>query len=61
MKALLARLLLNTLALRLVTLPYPGVRFAPGAGLLDYLVAGAVFGLANAFLRPCSLASSASF
>ncbi|MCS6867591.1 MAG: phage holin family protein [Thermus sp.] len=55
MRGLLVRLLLNTLALWLVSLLYPGVRFAPGAGLLDYLVAGAIWGLANALLRPLLL------
>lgn len=54
-RALLARLLLNTLALWLVASLYPGIYFAPGAGLLDYLVAGALWGLANALLRPLLL------
>lgn len=52
MRGLLARLLLNALALWVVSLVYPGVSFAREAGLLDYLVAGAVWGLANALLRP---------
>ncbi|WP_234554458.1 phage holin family protein [Thermus caliditerrae] len=55
MRKLLARLLLNTLALWLVSLLYRGVSFAPGAGLADYLVAGAIWGVANAFLRPLFL------
>ncbi|GAA6733564.1 hypothetical protein YIM1640_06380 [Thermus oshimai] len=55
MRALLARLLLNTLALWLVAGLYSGVYFAQGAGLLDYLVAGALWGLANALLRPLLL------
>lgn len=55
MRGLLARLLLNTLALWVVSLVYPGVSFAREAGLLDYLVAGAVWGLANALLRPILL------
>ncbi|GAB5602786.1 phage holin family protein [Thermus sp. FJN-A] len=55
MRKLLARLLLNTLALWLVSLLYPGVSFAPGAGLVDYLVAGALWGLANAVLKPIFL------
>ncbi|WP_243028815.1 phage holin family protein [Thermus albus] len=55
MRGLLARLLLNTLALWVVSLVYPGVSFTPGAGLLDYLVAGAIWGLANALLRPILL------
>jgi len=55
MPGLLARLVLNTLALWLVSLLYPGVRFTPGAGLADYLVAGAIWGLANALIRPVLL------
>lgn len=55
MRGLLSRLILNTLALWLVSLLYPGVAFAPGAGVVDYLVAGAIWGLANALLRPLFL------
>lgn len=55
MRKLLARLLLNTLALWLVSLLYPGVSFAQGAGLADYLVAGAIWGVANALLQPLLL------
>lgn len=55
MRKLLARLLLNTLALWLVSLLYSGVSFAQGAGLADYLVAGTIWGVANAFLRPLLL------
>lgn len=55
MRSLLARLLLNTVALWVVSLVYPGVSFAREAGLPDYLVAGAVWGLANALLRPLLL------
>ena len=55
MRSLLARLVLNTLALWLVSLLYQGVAFAPGAGLADYLVAGAIWGLANALIRPVFL------
>lgn len=55
MRALLARIIINTLALWLVSLLYPGVTFAPGAGLLDYLVAGTLWGLVNALLRPVLL------
>ena len=55
MRGLLARLILNTLALWLVSLLYQGVAFAPGAGLADYLVAGAIWGLANALIRPVFL------
>jgi putative membrane protein len=54
-RGLLVRLLLNPLALWVVSLVYPGVSFAREAGLLDYLVAGAVWGLANALLRPLLL------
>ena len=55
MRNLFARLLLNTVALWFLTLLYPGVYFRAGAGLLDYLVAGAVWGLANALVRPVLL------
>lgn len=55
MRGLLTRLLLNTLALWLVSLLYPGVAFTPGSGLADYLVAGAIWGLANALIRPVFL------
>ena len=55
MRNLFARLLLNTVALWFLTLLYPGVYFPAGAGLLDYLVAGAVWGLANALVRPVLL------
>ena len=55
MRSLLARLVLNTLALWLVSLLYQGVAFAAGAGLADYLVAGAIWGLANALIRPVFL------
>ena len=55
MRNLSARLLLNTVALWFLTLLYPGVYFRAGAGLLDYLVAGAVWGLANALVRPVLL------
>jgi len=54
-RGLLARLILNTLALWLVSLLYQGVAFAPEAGLADYLVAGAIWGLANALIRPVFL------
>ncbi len=38
-----------------MSLLYQGVAFAPGAGLADYLVAGAIWGLANALIRPVFL------
>ncbi|MGQ9510886.1 MAG: phage holin family protein [Thermaceae bacterium] len=48
-------MVLNTLALWILTLVYPGIYFREGSGLLDYLVAGAILGLANALLRPLLL------
>ncbi len=38
-----------------MSLLYPGVGFSPGVGLADYLVAGAIWGLANALIRPVFL------
>ncbi len=55
MRRLLARWVLNAIALWAVSLVYGGLGFAPGSGLLDYLVAGAVLGLANALVRPVLL------
>lgn len=48
-------MVLNTLALWILTLVHSGVYFQEGSGLLDYLVAGAILGLANALLRPLLL------
>jgi putative membrane protein len=55
MRDLLLRLIINTLALWVVSSLYGGVGFAPGSGLGDYLVAGVVLGLVNTFIRPVLL------
>lgn len=55
MRDFLLSLLLNTLALWLVTQLYSGLFFAHGSGLGDYLLAGLIFGLANALLKPVLL------
>ncbi|ADH62044.1 MAG: phage holin family protein [Deinococcota bacterium] len=55
MRGFLLRLLLNSVALWIVAQLYSGVFFAPGSGLLDYLVAGLILGLANALIRPILL------
>ncbi|GIW38608.1 MAG: phage holin family protein [Meiothermus ruber] len=55
MRGFLLRLLLNTLALWIVTQLYGGLFFARGSSLGDYLLAGLVFGLANALLKPVLL------
>ncbi len=55
MRGFLIRWLLNTLALWVLSEIYPGVDFAPGAGLGDYLLAGLLLGLANALIRPVLL------
>ncbi len=55
MRDLLLRWLLNTLALWIVTQLYGGIYFARGSGLGDYLLAGLIFGLANALLKPLLL------
>lgn len=55
MQGFLLRLILNSVALWIVAQLYSGVFFAPGSGLLDYLVAGLILGLANALIRPILL------
>lgn len=55
MRNLLLRLLLNTLALWIVAQLYGGIYFASDSGLGDYLMAGLIFGLANALLKPVLL------
>lgn len=52
MRGFVIRLLLNTLALWLVAQMGVGVFFQAGSGLVDYLVAGLIFGIANAVVRP---------
>ncbi|MBB5233047.1 phage holin family protein [Deinococcus budaensis] len=51
----LIRLLVNALALYLVTRVYAGVSFAPGADLLGILLAALVLGIVNALIRPVLL------
>ncbi len=55
MRILLLRLLLNALALWLVAQFYGGLYFAAGSGWAAYLLAGLVFGLINALLKPLLL------
>lgn len=51
----LIRLLVNALALYLVTRLYAGVTFAPGAGAGSVLLAALVLGVVNALIRPVLL------
>ncbi len=55
MRGFLIRWALNTIALWVVSQIYPGVSFRVGAGLMDFLLAGLVLGLANALVRPILL------
>lgn len=55
MRGFLLRLLLNTLALWIVTQLYGGLFFAKDSSLGDYILAGLIFGLANALLKPVLL------
>ncbi|MER3483869.1 MAG: hypothetical protein C4332_12645 [Meiothermus sp.] len=55
MRRFIIRLLLNTLALWLVAQLNVGVFFERGSGLGDYLIAGLIFGIANAIVRPILL------
>lgn len=52
MQSFLGRLVLNSLALFVLTQLYSGVYFAQGSDLVDYVLAGLVFGLANALIKP---------
>lgn len=52
---LIWRVLVNALALWLVSALFPSLLFFQGGGALDFLIAGAVLGLVNAFLRPVLL------
>jgi putative membrane protein len=52
MRGFIIRLLLNTLALWLVAQLNVGVFFERGSNFLDYLLAGLIFGIANAIVRP---------
>ncbi|PNY80413.1 phage holin family protein [Deinococcus koreensis] len=49
------RLLVNALALYLLTRVYVGVSFAPGADLVGILIAAFVMGIVNALVRPVLL------
>ncbi|SMB92349.1 phage holin family protein [Deinococcus hopiensis] len=51
----LLRLLVNALALYLVTRVYPGVSFTPGADVGSVLISALVLGLVNALIRPVLL------
>lgn len=48
----LLRLILNALALYLLTQVYAGVSFEPGAGFGSAILAALVMGLVNALIRP---------
>lgn len=49
------RLLVNALALYLLTRVYGGVSFAPGTDLVSVLLAALVMGIVNALIRPVLL------
>ncbi|GHF48491.1 putative membrane protein [Deinococcus metalli] len=49
------RLLVNALALYLLTRVYGGVSFAPGADVVSILIAALVMGIVNALIRPVLL------
>ncbi|MPY65638.1 phage holin family protein [Deinococcus sp. SDU3-2] len=51
----LIRLLVNALALYLVTRVYGGVSFAPGADVVSIILAALVLGIVNALIRPVLL------
>lgn len=51
----LIRLLVNALALYLVSRTYAGVSFAPGADVGSILIAALVLGIVNALIRPVLL------
>lgn len=51
----LVRLLVNALALYLVTRVYAGVSFAPGADVGSILISALVLGIVNALIRPVLL------
>ncbi|WP_135227980.1 phage holin family protein [Deinococcus fonticola] len=48
----LLRLIVNAVALYLLTQVYGGVSFAPGADALSVLLAALVMGIVNALIRP---------
>lgn len=51
----LLRLLVNALALYLLTRVYNGVSFAPGTDVVSVVVAALVMGIVNALIRPVLL------
>ena len=51
----LVRLLVNALALYLLTRVYGGVTFAPGADVGSIVIAALVMGIVNALIRPVLL------
>lgn len=51
----LVRLLVNALALYLLTQVYGGVTFAPGADMGSIVIAALVMGIVNALIRPVLL------
>jgi putative membrane protein len=55
MTRFLWRTIINALALYLVSGIFPNLIFFSSAGVGDYLIAGAVLGLANAIVRPLLL------
>jgi putative membrane protein len=55
MTKFLWRTIINALALYLVSAIFPSLIFFSSGGAGDYLIAGAVLGLANAVLRPVLL------
>lgn len=55
MSRFLWRTVVNALALYLVSAVFPNLIFFRNGGVGDYLIAGAVLGLANAVLRPLLL------
>jgi putative membrane protein len=55
MKNFVMRVLINTLALWLVSAIFPNLIWFKESGAGDYLIAGLVLGLANAIIRPILL------
>ena len=53
----LLRLVVNAVALYLLTRVYGGVSFAPGADVVSILLAALVMGIVNALIRPVLLLS----
>ena len=55
MQSFVIRVVVNTLALWLVSTIFPGLIYFQAGGAADYLIAGLVLGLVNAVLRPILL------